>query len=192
MTRTQQIMRTSLPALGLALALGLGGCVVRGSYAATATYDSDPDLVYVEPGVYVVAERAEPTFYVDGFYWMYGGGVWYRSSVVSGGWVVYRDPPVVVRGIHNPRRYSYYRAPRDHRTYQRDNRGGVRQRQRYDARDHRRNENVRVRSRRNENVPVRRNEDVGVRSRRNEDVRIRNDRQPRRERDGRHDRRSRD
>jgi hypothetical protein len=96
-------MRSIVPAaLVLALALGTG-C------AATVAADAyGPDLVYVSPGVQVIADYNEPIFYSDGFYWRYYGGVWYRSSYYTGGWV-YARPPVAVLRIDRPHAYVHYR-----------------------------------------------------------------------------------
>jgi hypothetical protein len=78
-----------------------------GTYYATAT---SPDLVYVSPGVQVIADYDEPIFYSDNFYWRYDGGVWYRSGVYTGGWAVY-TPPRAVLSIRSPYAYARYRPP---------------------------------------------------------------------------------
>lgn len=83
-------------------ALALGGC------AATVATGPAPDLVYVSPGVQVIADYNEPIFYSDGFYWRYYGGTWYRSSYYTGGWV-YARPPVAVLRIDRPYAYAHYR-----------------------------------------------------------------------------------
>lgn len=114
-----RIITVSALLAGLALSTG---CVARASVGASGTYaSSDPDLVYVEPGVYVVAERSRPTFYSDGYYWLWGDGYWYRSRYSDYGWVRYHNPPVAVRHIRNPRVYVNYRRPeqRTDRYYQR-------------------------------------------------------------------------
>ena len=77
--------------------------------AATVAADAyGPDLVTVSPGVQVIADYDEPIFYSDGFYWRYYGGVWYRSSYYTGGWV-YARPPVAVLRIDWPHAYVHYR-----------------------------------------------------------------------------------
>jgi hypothetical protein len=77
--------------------------------AATVTADAyGPDLVTVSPGVQVIADYDEPIFYSDGFYWRYAGGVWYRSTYYTGGWV-YARPPVAVMRIDRPYAYTHYR-----------------------------------------------------------------------------------
>jgi hypothetical protein len=90
-------------------------------YAATAQV-STPDLVLIAPGVYVVAHHHDSVFYSDGWYWRYGDGVWYRSSVYTGGWVAYRQPPRAVLRIDHPRAYAHYRG--HGRAKARDHRGG--------------------------------------------------------------------
>jgi hypothetical protein len=112
--------------LPVAAALALAaGCYTQGDvgvgysvgYAAPA-----PDLVYVSPGVSVVAYADYPIFYSDNYYWRYDDGIWYRSSYYNGGWVVWHDVPYRVRSIDRPYRYTRY-APayqggvRDHRVY---------------------------------------------------------------------------
>src|SRR5688572_28700438 len=83
-----RMLRISMIVGALAAGTLGSGCVVHGraGMTATATY-SEPELVYVSPGVYVVADQTEPTFYSDGAYWLYRGGIWYRSGYYSGGWV---------------------------------------------------------------------------------------------------------
>ncbi len=100
-------------------------------YGATATV-STPELVYVSPGVQVIANYDEPVFYSDNYYWRYNSGIWYRSPYHTRGWVRTYDVPVAVRRIDRPTAYIRYRGPdrtvvRDHRRPQpapvvRDNR----------------------------------------------------------------------
>jgi hypothetical protein len=104
------------------------GCAARVGYRASVSgADYGPDLVYVAPGVQVIADYDQPIFYADNFYWRYDGRSWYRSSVYTGGWVYASPPPVIVR-IERPHAYVHYRpagwAP-------------SRARQRPDTRDHR-------------------------------------------------------
>lgn len=125
-------------------AAALAGCYVQetagASYSADVTASSDgyantPDLVTVQPGVQVVADYDEPVFFVDGFYWRFYDGYWYRSGNYYSGWYFYERPPVAVLRIDRPYAYAHYRPPgyvaranvryrapatisRDHRTYQ--------------------------------------------------------------------------
>ena len=56
------------------------GCAARVGYSATVSSDGyGPDLVYVAPGVQVIADFDEPIFYADGLYWRFYSGTWYRS-----------------------------------------------------------------------------------------------------------------
>jgi hypothetical protein len=66
-----------------------------------------PDLVYVSPGVQVIADYDEPIFYSDGFYWRESGGLWYRSSYHTHGWATYGAPRSIIsiRDRHSYRRY---------------------------------------------------------------------------------------
>ena len=138
-------------------AVGISGCYASGGYSAgystgpapqpvytntqtTVSVETyEPDLVDVSPGVQVIADYEEPVFYSDNFYWRYSGDTWYRSSVHTGGWVVYNDVPPRVRTIERPQQYVRYKpqgyTPRHQRV--RDNRdynGGYNQ---PTVRDHR-------------------------------------------------------
>jgi hypothetical protein len=110
------------------------GCYGEGrvSYVATT-----PDLAYVEPGVYVVADYDDPVFYADHVYWRFQDGVWYRSRSYRGGWAVTAHVPVAVRRIDHPASYRHYHAPhRDHRNADREHRAAHRD-HREARRDHR-------------------------------------------------------
>jgi len=101
--------RIHLLLAAILLSLALSGCVVRargGVYASAP----QPELVYVSPGVYVIADYDEPVFYSDGYYWRYYGGVWYRSGVYTGGWVRWHSVPRHIHGIQRPHTYVHYRA----------------------------------------------------------------------------------
>jgi hypothetical protein len=98
-----QPIRSLLGATLVAAALLGAGC-----YATVSGEAYGPDLVTVSPGVQVIADYDEPIFYTDGFYWRYYGGVWYRSTVYTGGWV-YAQPPVAVLRIDRPYGYAHYR-----------------------------------------------------------------------------------
>ncbi len=106
------------------LALWLSGCTTRVyGYTDTVAYasgpgpavtyvDTDPDLVVLDDGVYVVCDQADTVYYTGGSYWYYGSGVWYRSTVWGGprvrvgiGYV-----PVTIRGRAHWR-YRRYNAP---------------------------------------------------------------------------------
>lgn len=101
----------TLPLL-IVLALA-SGCVVHGSTGVRVRAHAHvpaPTLVYVQPGVQVVADYHEPVFYSEGYYWRYYGGVWYRSSYHHSGWVRVRSVPVYVSRIDRPHTYVRYRA----------------------------------------------------------------------------------
>lgn len=133
------VQRLGLSALLLVLALPLGACTAgyRGTVVASSGY-VEPDLVYVSPGVYVVADYDYPVFYSANFYWrQMGDGRWYRSRYHDRGFGYGRPPQAVVR-IDQPTRYRNYRgggyitSREGDRRYYRDGRGRVR------IRDHRR------------------------------------------------------
>lgn len=80
----------------------------RGALVATSDY-YEPDLVYISPGVSVIADYDEPVFYSDNFYWRYYGGSWYRSPYYNRGWVHYSRPPLSISRIDRPYSYRNYR-----------------------------------------------------------------------------------
>jgi|SRR6185436_2798430 len=120
--------RIIFAALVMSAALA-GGCAGEGVYytgggTVTATTVA-PDLLYVSPGVQVVADYDYPVFYADNYYWRFDNGGWYRSSWYTGGWV-YATPPSAVLTIDRPYAYRHYRPSgyvsrntyvRDHRDY---------------------------------------------------------------------------
>jgi len=85
------------------------GCVVSGS-VRTHAYVETPNLVAIEPGVYVVADYDEPVFYNDGYYWTYRSGIWLRSYSYNSGFVRVYSVPYGVRRINRPYAYRHYRA----------------------------------------------------------------------------------
>lgn len=107
-------MSTNL--ITLLITAGLAaGCATSGygTYYASATYTT-PDLVYVAPGVRVIANYDVPIFYSGGAYWLYDRGYWYRSPRYTGGWVYVPRPPHAIASIRSPYVFRYYR-PRDYR-----------------------------------------------------------------------------
>jgi hypothetical protein len=115
------IMRIRLLQAVLFASLAGAGCAGTGQvgYGATATV-STPELVYVSPGVQVIANYDEPVFYSDNYYWRYNSGVWYRSPYHTRGWVRSYDVPVRIRSIDRPTAYIRYRG--NNRTVVRDHR----------------------------------------------------------------------
>lgn len=85
----------------LGAALALASACAGTTYTASATLRT-PDLVFVQPGVYAVANYAEPVFYANNFYWRYDRGAWFRSPRFTGGWQFVRQPPPVIRRIDRP------------------------------------------------------------------------------------------
>jgi len=134
--------RFTLPAIlaAAALAVGCTGTIAtRGTVSAT-TYA--PDLVYVSPGVSVIADYDEPVFYSDNYYWRSdNNGRWYRSSYYDRGWS-YAPAPRAVLTIQSPGAYRHYR-PAGYTVRRDSNRGrtydrGHDRRSRPVIRDHRR------------------------------------------------------
>ena len=119
-------MRIRLLSALLFASLAGAGCAGSGQvhYGASVT---TPDLVYVSPGVQVIADYDEPVFYSDNYYWRYDAGVWYRSPYHTRGWVRVYDVPTRIRQIDRPTAYIRYRS--NNRTVVRDNRDDDRRRQ---------------------------------------------------------------
>jgi hypothetical protein len=138
------LRRLSIAGVLAGLCLAGSGCVVGGQ-VRTRAYVSTPELVLVEPGVYVVADYSEPVFYTDGYYWLYRDGYWLRSYTYSGGWVRVRGVPYHVRGIRHPRAYVHYRGHASARRFHAPSRRGEAprrvdrryQQRRVEPRDHR-------------------------------------------------------
>jgi hypothetical protein len=130
MSMRRIILLAAFAAMAGCYAETTGGVAYSGTVTATAV---EPDLVYVSPGVQVIADYDEPIFYSDGFYWRMDNGVWYRSTYYTSGWV-YATPPRAIVTINQPYSYRHYRPAgyvprnrpvrnndpyvRDHRTYQ--------------------------------------------------------------------------
>jgi hypothetical protein len=96
---------TLLHAVTAGLLLGCAGTAqIHGSASMTT-----PELVYVSPGVQVIADYNEPIFYSDSYYWRFSGNVWYRSSIHTGGWVRYQAPVAILR-IERPSAYIHFRG----------------------------------------------------------------------------------
>jgi hypothetical protein len=94
----------------LALSLGsLGACRAHVSATGSGHAHAEPVLVWVD-GVWVVEDYQEPVFYHSHYYWRYDGGVWYRSSVHTGGWVRVDVVPDRVRVIDRPERFVRWHA----------------------------------------------------------------------------------
>ena len=97
-------------ALGTSAFVAGAGCAGSGhaTYAVSAQVRS-PDLAYVSPGVYVVADYHEPVFYADNSYWRYNNGIWYSSSYYDRGWRYSRYTPRALVTIQRPTAYVRYR-----------------------------------------------------------------------------------
>src|SRR6185503_18016444 len=110
--------RTRVSACALFVAASLAGCTGTGDVEyAGEVHVTSPELVYVSPGVQVVADADEPIFYAHGDYWLYRDGYWMRSNDYQRGYVrvEYTYVPQEVRVIERPQIYVQYR-----RNYGRD------------------------------------------------------------------------
>jgi len=103
-------MRKLVPFL-ICAALGtLAGCSGSATYRVSGTYATTaPDMVYVSPGVRVIADYDEPVFFADGSYWYNHDGYWYRSAYYNRGWTYVSSPPRVIASISSPHAYVHYR-----------------------------------------------------------------------------------
>jgi hypothetical protein len=83
---------------------------VSGTVAVSSTgYVRDPALVYVSPGVEVVADWDAPVFFSDGAYWYWDNGLWYRSAYLGGERIRVNYVPPTISRIDRPSRYVHYR-----------------------------------------------------------------------------------
>lgn len=109
--RTTQVSRTLLVVLGL-VGLFSTGCAARVysrgyvQYSEPVVFVDAPELVYVEPGVYVVRNYGDAVYYSDGYYWCNRGGVWYHTAYWNDPWVTVHVNVVPTVFVH-----------RDHRAY---------------------------------------------------------------------------
>ena len=117
-------------ALGTSALVAGAGCATSGraTYAVSTGYTA-PELAYVSPGVYVVADYNEPVFYSNNQYWRYDSGRWYTSRYHTGGWR-YATAPRALYTIDRPYAYVRYRPQQryivrgDGRVHVRDHRRG--------------------------------------------------------------------
>ena len=95
--------------LSIALTLAVGaGCYGEANHSAHGYGNATPTLLYVEPGVQVIADNAYPVFFASGLYWQFAGGVWYDSPSWNRGWVAAASVPDTIRGITKPWAYAHY------------------------------------------------------------------------------------
>lgn len=83
-----------------------GHAHVRYVEPAPVVFVDAPDLVFVEPGIYVVRDCDHAVYYIDGYYYSYRGGSWYHASHWNDPWVSVNINVVPSVVVH-----------RDHRTY---------------------------------------------------------------------------
>jgi hypothetical protein len=83
--------------------------------APQISFDVEPPLVVVSPGVYVVEDYDQEVFFVDGWYWSRHGEVWYRTRDHRGSWVAAPPRFVPVKLAHvPPGRYRHFHAGAGH------------------------------------------------------------------------------
>jgi hypothetical protein len=99
------------------LALLNAGCAAEArthAYVAqprVVAFYEPPPLIMVEPGIYVLRDSAVPVYYMDGAYWSYNNGIWYRAGHWRDPWVrvgIHGIPPVIAYRDHH--RYVRYRG----------------------------------------------------------------------------------
>jgi len=75
-------------------------------------FEAEPVLVVVSPGIQVVPDAPYEVFFVDGFYWNYHSGYWYRSPSWHTQWVQFdrRDVPPGLWKVP-PGKYKHYKGP---------------------------------------------------------------------------------
>jgi hypothetical protein len=105
--------------LALGAAALVSGCVAHayGEADAPVAFSAEPTLVVVEPDVWVVRDYDYAVYYVDGYYWVYRGDVWYRSPTYERGWTTVEVnvvPRVIVSRDHHA--YVHYHGAADAQT----------------------------------------------------------------------------
>src|SRR4051812_37100655 len=88
----------------------IAGCASSGTNGYDIGYNA-PELVYIEPGVQVIANYGVPVFYASDYYWRYDAGTWYRSTDWRRDWIRVHAPPVAVARVEHPATYAHYRVP---------------------------------------------------------------------------------
>ncbi len=103
-------MRNRLLILTTATLL-MGGCVASGQagYSANAEVTT-PALISIDSDVQVIADYDEPIFYSQNYYWRNDGGVWFRSTSHTRGWVRFDAAPAAIIRIERPAAYIHYRG----------------------------------------------------------------------------------
>ena len=99
------------------------GCVAHAQAGVNAeaeppvVFTEPPTLVAVDGGVWVVRDSDYATYYVDDYYWVYRGGIWYRSHAYDGGWVVAEVGVVPTVIVHrDPAVYVHFRGEANAKT----------------------------------------------------------------------------
>jgi hypothetical protein len=88
--------------------------------APTISFEVQPPLVVVSPGVYVVEDYDQEVFFVSGWYWCRSGNVWYRTRDYHGGWATAPGRYVPRRLAHMPPgHYKNFRAGPGHPVWHR-------------------------------------------------------------------------
>jgi len=70
---------------------------------APVVFNSEPTLVEVDTGIWVVRDYDYPVYFYEDNYWVFRDGVWYRSNSYQGGWVRIEAtvvPTVIVHRDH--------------------------------------------------------------------------------------------
>ena len=97
----------------LALTCSMTGAMTGAMIGADGTAHADlsiamPDLVYIGPGLQVIADYDDPIFFSHGTYWRSDDGSWYRSASYTRGWEYVEVPPGEIRSIARPDAYLHY------------------------------------------------------------------------------------
>ena len=114
MKRQMMIRAGSMLVLGLVIALWPARSAAQVEVRVSVpviTFETEPVLVVVEPGIRVVQDAPYEVFFVDGFYWNYDSGYWYRSPSWRTHWVRFeqRDVPPGLLQVP-PGKYKHFRG----------------------------------------------------------------------------------
>src|SRR6266542_270370 len=106
--RSEDLTRV-LVLLGATIVFNVG-CEAHATGSAYAEADapvvfvSEPTLVEIDAGVWVVQDYDYPVYFYADEYWVLRGGVWYRSRSYEGGWARAEAsvvPTIIVNRNHN-------------------------------------------------------------------------------------------
>jgi hypothetical protein len=95
----------------IGMAAGFLGCTTEVEYRRPAvSYETEPVLVSIGPGISVIEDSDQEVFFTGGYYWVHYGGRWWHAPDYHGHWVVVETHAVPEQVLsYPPGRYVHYR-----------------------------------------------------------------------------------